>query len=507
VAWYGVWHWPMEWNDKPAIAPSASVFVFTLGALFIGQALVAGGDHDRRFIAHYETHFDVAWKLGLQGLLSGVFVGIFWAVLELGAALFNLIGLSGFGHFIEHRWFAIPATTLAFAAAVHLTDVRAGLVRGTRTLVLVLLSWLLPLMAGIAAAFLLSLLFTGLAPLWKTNFAAGYLLFATAVLIFLINAAFQDGDAERLPASVLRLAGSVAAVLLVPLVAISAYAIDLRVAQYGWTEQRVFSAACLVVAAFYAVGYAVAAFPRGAWLARMARWNFYAALLVIAVIFAVFSPIADPLRIAVNSQVARLESGRVTPDAFDYSYLRNNSGRFGMHALHALAHYTGAHAEYIRAKAEAVLGTKPLVAPPAIPQDIAANFAVYPAGRTLPPSFIHQDWNHDPLSSSLPACMANPGVGCTAFFLDLFGDGREEIVVIGVDKAGVTTSSNGVFASDDKGVWHLIATPDNQWECKSNLEALRRGDFKLVPPPLASRDVEVRGTRLTVSRLAAPCSN
>src|SRR5215469_9756031 len=99
VAWYGVWHWPMDWNDKPAIAPSASVFAFTLGALFIGQALVAGGDHDRRFIAHYATHFDVAWKLGLQGLLSGVFVGIFWAVLELGAALFNLIGLSGFGHF------------------------------------------------------------------------------------------------------------------------------------------------------------------------------------------------------------------------------------------------------------------------------------------------------------------------------------------------------------------------------------------------------------------------
>src|SRR5271170_4154222 len=227
AAWYGIWHWPVDWNGVPRLVPLPALFVFALGGLFIAQALIAGGDQDRRVIAHYTTHFDIAWKLGLQAALSAVFVGIFWAVLELGAALFDLVDLTGFGHFIEHRWFAIPATALALAAAVHLTDVRAGLVRGMRTLVLVLLSWLLPLMAGIAAAFLASLLFTGLAPLWKTGYAAGYLLTAAGTLVFLINAAFQDGDAERHPTAVLRYAASLASLLLVPLVAISAYAIYL----------------------------------------------------------------------------------------------------------------------------------------------------------------------------------------------------------------------------------------------------------------------------------------
>ena len=79
-------------------------------------------------------------------LLSALFVGVFWGVLWLGAALFNLIGIDAIEKLIEHRWFWIPATTLSLSVAIHLTDVRAGLVRGTRTLVLVLLSWLLPLM-------------------------------------------------------------------------------------------------------------------------------------------------------------------------------------------------------------------------------------------------------------------------------------------------------------------------------------------------------------------------
>src|SRR5208282_3310378 len=142
-----------------------------------------------------------------------IFVGVFWGVLYLGAALFNLIGIDAIEKLIEHRWFAIPATALAFSAAVHLTDVRAGLVRGTRTLVLVLLSWLLPLMAIIAAGFLASLLFTGLEPLWKTRFAAGYLLTAAGILVILINTAFQDGDAARRPTAILRYAGSLASFL------------------------------------------------------------------------------------------------------------------------------------------------------------------------------------------------------------------------------------------------------------------------------------------------------
>ncbi|HUO92040.1 MAG TPA: DUF4153 domain-containing protein [Rhizomicrobium sp.] len=510
AAWYAIWQWPVEWagiDDHPRIVPEFALFFFTLVGLYIAHVLISAADSERRWLAQYPAYFDCAWKFLLQGVLSACFVGVFWGVLELGAALFSIIGLDGFRTFIEHRWFAVPATTLAFAAALHVTDVRVGLIRGVRSLGLALLSWLLPLMAALAAAFLVGLVFTGLKPLWDTRFAAGDLLTASAVLVILINAAFQDGSQEHRPAAVLRISGSLAALLLMPLVALSAYAVALRVGQYGWTTDRVNSVGCLVVAGFLAIGYALAAIPMGPWLGRLARLNILAAFLGLLVIIALFSPIADPMRIAVDSQMARLAKGSVKAEAFDYGYLRWRSGRFGLDALHRLEHWEGPQASYVRDKAHAILNYHVMAYTAPIAQDLADNFIVYPAGRKLPSAFLHQDWLHDPDASSLPACLTTAGVGCQAFFLDLAGDGHEEIVVIGTDKSGTITGSNGVFAEDEKGVWHLTGRPNELWQCPVVLKALKRGDFSLAPPLTAAREVDVHGTHLTIDRLSQACPN
>ena len=69
---------------------------------------------------------------------------------------------------------------------MHLTDVRTGLVRGVRLVVLTLL----------AGAFLLTLPFVGLGGLWRTHAAASILLSSASALVLLINAAYQDGEAE-----------------------------------------------------------------------------------------------------------------------------------------------------------------------------------------------------------------------------------------------------------------------------------------------------------------------
>ena len=503
AAWYGIWRAPQDWSGTPRIAPDALLFLVTFGWLFIAHALIAGGDQDRRFIADYRTHFDVAWKLGLQAILSGVFVGVFWGVLFLGAALFNLIGIDAIEKLIEHRWFAIPATTLALSVAVHLTDVRAGLVRGMRTLVLVLLSWLLPLMTLIAAGFLASLVFTGLAPLWKTGFAAGYLLIASGVLVFLINATRQDGD--HAPQVILRLSGSLAAILLVPLVAISAYAIYLRVEQYGWTAGRVTSTACLVVAAAYAGGYAAAALPFGNWLAHVSRWNFFCALLVLMVVAALFSPLADPARLSIDSQVSRLLAGRVDARKFDFDYLRWRGGRFGTDALARLAHVSERPmAAYIRAKAQAATTADKGVFTPPVAADIAANVAVYPRGRTLPASFLHQNWSKAEPIGVVPACLTTADVLCEAYFLPVGGEGQEEIVILGIDRAGTITSSNAVITRASDGQWRVVGTPDGYWTCKGVIARLQRGDWRMADPAAAQwRDLSAAGVRLTIRSTVA----
>ncbi len=315
------------------IVPSAPLWLAVAAGLAITHTLIASGDADRAYIAKYSRHFDIAWKHAVQVALAGAFVGALWVLLLLGATLFRLIEIKFFQELLQKPWFSIPVTTLAFAFAIHVADVQAGIVRGVRTLALTLLSWLLPLLALITIGFLVALLFTGLDPLWGTRHATNLVLATAAALIVLINAAYQDGEREHPVAFVLRYAGIGAAVALTPLVAIAAYAVMLRVNQYGWTPERVIATACVVVAACYALGYAFAAMTSRSWLWRIETTNVVTAIVVLAVILALFSPVADPARLAVADQVARLETGRTPVDQFDFAFLRFHGGRHGLEAL------------------------------------------------------------------------------------------------------------------------------------------------------------------------------
>lgn len=500
LAWYDIWRgWPVDyvWESgkyvaAPRVLPSAGLFFFLTAGLFIAHALISGGDADREFMASYPTHFDVAWKLGVQVALSVAFVGAFWLILWLGAALFQLIKLEFFEKLIEHRWFAIPASALAVACALHVSDVRAGLVRGVRTLVLVLLSWLLPLMALIAAGFMASLIFTGLAPLWATRHATALLLTAAAVLVVLINAAYQDGHAERKATLFFELAIRLASLLLVPTVALAAYALWLRVAQYGWTVDRISSAACVLVAACYAVGYASGATLAGTNLIE--RWNFATALLILAVLVALFTPLADPARISVASQMARLKSGAVKLDAFDFNYLRWEGARYGHDALVALS--SPKAARNIREQAQAALDstaryTSPTV--PTVPVNVASRLTVHPKGRTIPASFLATKWDADPSSGQQPACVNSSNSRCDLFFADMDGDGRDDIVLLSDDEAIV-------YRDAGAGVWRIAGTFGVPYQCSKTIRAaLLDGDFKLVEPPWHLKDVDVLGARLRTS--------
>jgi hypothetical protein len=459
-------------SGTPRNVPQAALWVASAAGLFIAHVLVVSGDADRRFVADYRTYFDVASKHGVQIVLAGLFVGAFWAVSLLGAGLFKLIKIDYLVELIQKPWIAIPATTLTFAYAVHATDVHIGIVRGVRALGLTLLSWLLPMMAAIAIAFLAALAFTGFEPLWSTRWATSVLLFAAASLVVLINAAYQDGDPAHRVARMLRCAGLAAAASLTPLVAIAAYAIALRVEQYGWTPQRIIAFACVVVAVCHAFGYALAAVVRGPWMKRIEATNIFTAFVILAVMLALFSPVADPARIATADQVARLESGRISPDKFDYAFLRFRSGRYGLEALDRLRmKQDGPDAMRIAEKANAALAAK---IPFETLAELGDNIAfIYPKGQTLPASFLQQNWDTGPDQWRYPRCMTT-SVKCDAMMLDLDGDGMPEILIFG-GPYGLTA-----YKQTD-GKWRLLGDVVNS-NCKGVREALLAGNFEFVAP-------------------------
>jgi hypothetical protein len=277
----------------------------------------------------------------VQIALSAAFVGVLWIALELGGALFALIGIDAVKKIIEQPWFAFPVTGVAFAAAVQLTDVRVALIRGVRTVGLVLLSWLLPVMTVIVLAFLAALPFTGLAPLFGTRSGASTVISASAALIVLLSAAYQDGE-TMIPAP-LRWAGRAAALALVPLVLIAADALWQRVGEYGLTPARIEAITCAAIGAGFAGGYAFAAIRRnGPWMRPLELTNLVMARVAMLAILLLFSPIADPARLAVDDQVGRLLAGKTAPDKFDFDFLTYKSGRYGSEALARLAALKGA---------------------------------------------------------------------------------------------------------------------------------------------------------------------
>ena len=485
-------------NTNPHIYPSPMLGFYLTVGLFIAHALVFAAALDQHYIADYRTYFEAAWKLAIQLKFAGLFLGILWGILFLGAELFTLVKLDFLEKLLQKSWFAIPVSVFAVAFALHITDVRPGIVRGIRTLLLVLLSWLLPVVTLIVSGFIISLPFTGLEPLWATRNATAVLLGAAAVLIILMNTAYQNGEVGAQLSRVIRLLTRVAALLLAPLMIIAIYALALRVQQYGWTNDRIIAASCLLVGSCYSIGYVWAATEKNNWLQRMAPTNIVAALLVLAVLLALFTPIADPARLSVNNQLSRLYTGKIKPADFDTDYLKFDGERYGMDALQQLNEsWQGEDAVLLRKKiAETQLRKSRWDKQDKM--DIKANLrniTVWPKGQVLPESFLAQPWDKVTNGWLIPDCLRYNNQQCDAFMLDLNADNKPEILLISqseytypmllAQQADTTWKLIGTYTTDKRGCSQQLATE------------LKTGSYKLIAPGM--KDIEVLGKRFGFS--------
>lgn len=485
-----------DWQSVDAASgvryPSVELLFHIAVGFFLAKSMVLASAMDGRRIASYRSYFENASKLLIQGAFAVVFVGIIWLVLNLGAEMFKLIKLDFLNKLLDESWFLIPITTFAFAYALHITDVRPAIVSGIRSLVLVLLSWILPIAVLLIGGFLLALPFTGLEPLWATKTATALLLAASGLLVVLINAAFQDGSVSHEVAALIRISARIAALLLLPLTLIAAYALSLRVHQYGWTVDRIVAACCLVVAIFCATGYLWALIRSPQWLSKVAPVNVATAFIALFLLTAIFSPFLDPARISVNSQLAQLASGKVSAEKFDYEFLRFNGKRFGNTALKEMAgRQSGKDARVIAMKARAALDKKnswePAVAPDKT--NMAANITVWPKGSVLPASFINQDWKKTNQDWSMPECLRDRSARCDAYLLDIDADGRSELLIPGGTDATL-------LAQDKLGKWLRIGSIDSLSYCSKEIDALKIGAYRLVPS--TTNDIQIGGIRYRV---------
>jgi hypothetical protein len=464
---------PDRWRD----ALPGQAFAVLAVTWFVVLAFLRAGRTRPRLA--YPALFDAAWDHALALVVASVFTGAGWLVLALWAGLFDVIGITLFREVFFNVHFAHPATGLFFGLGLVLGRSEAGVVRALLRLCLTAGTVLLPLIALVGLSFAAALAFTGVEDLWATRRAAALLVTLVLGTVALTNAVFQDGTRALPPYPRWLRAVVSAALAAAPLFAVlAAWALTLRVRQYGWTLDRLYGALVIGVSGAYALGYAAALVRRrGPWLGLAAPVNVAVAALATAALLASIAPGTDFRAHAARAQLAR---ALADPEHADVDYLRWDLGQAGIRALRQLADAPAmtAHPD-VRTEIQAALTREQRWGSPGDESVLGeSQFAVFPPGRELP--------------AGLLAKVDRGGAGqtgqcsprrCALLAVDLDGDGSDEWAVLAGQPVYVTPMVLGRV----DGAWKYIGTVADYPRPGADkyaalLDALRAGDFGTAPP-------------------------
>ena len=268
-------------------------------------------------------------------------------------------------------------------------------------------------------------------------------------------------------------------------------------AQHGWTAARIYGCAATIALTSYGILYGGAALISargGRWMQRVEPANFAMAFALIFGCIALASPLADPVWLAVQTQTQRLKDGAVQPAAFDFTWLRRQGLRFGRAALIRITRGPKAGFSSEAARDAAItLSTIPATisatAPVTTPTEIGANIAVRTPGARLPAALLTAHWSR--AEANVPPCLTTAAMACDAWFMDLDGDGRNEILLVYGNDAHWWAS----VMKPEGGRWRVAATLSSP-PCGASLAAMRAGEVAPTAPLPGWRDLWAAGTRL-----------
>jgi hypothetical protein len=292
-----------------------------------------------RFATPYAAVYRHIWTDAIAAAGSLAFTGLSWLALVLLSELFHLLKIDFLRDAMGEGWFGWTFSGLAFGAALGILRNETKVLGTLQTVVLLVLSLLaVPLAVGLLV-FLLATAVSGPQVLWEaTRSATPILLTCAAGSFVLASAILRQDDAEMTGNRVMRIAALALAIVILPLAVFAAVSMGLRLNQYGLAPERLWGLVAIVVACAWGVGYwiALARGGRHGWAGKLRAANFHLALggCVLALLLAL--PIFDFGAISTRNQVARLESGKVTPEQFDFTALRWDFGEPGRKALERL---------------------------------------------------------------------------------------------------------------------------------------------------------------------------
>lgn len=309
-------------------------------AVTLSVPLFQAGFHRLRWQTSYKaTHFHV-WTDAISAAGALAFLGLAWALLLLLSELFRVIKIDLLRDLIDEGWFGWLFSGAAVGAALGVLRNQLKIIGTLQNVVLLVLSILAVPLAAALVVFLGAVALSGLDVLWEATKSATPLLLAIAVGCFVLtNAVVRDEDEQASNSRILRIAGFVLALGILPLAAMAAISMGTRIGQHGLTPERLWALVAIAVAVAYGVGYFASAIRgrREGWRDLLRQANLHLAVLTCVIAFILALPIFNFGAISASNQLARLESGDVSAQDFDYAALRWDFGDAGRTALAKLA--------------------------------------------------------------------------------------------------------------------------------------------------------------------------
>ncbi|OYU14749.1 MAG: DUF4153 domain-containing protein [Alphaproteobacteria bacterium PA4] len=282
----------------------------------------------------YVAAHDRAWTNLVLVAAALAFLGVCWLLMALLAGLFDLIGIEVLTRLLDQRWFGLMLSGGALLGGIGLLRDQMAILSTLQRVLRFVLSVLAPVLALGLLLFLAALPVTGLAPLWQATRSTTPILLACVIgALVLANAIIADQPGDESRSRLLRLAALLLALALLPLAGIAAVSVARRIGQYGLSPDRLWAVTFVGVAMLYGVVYAGAVLRRAGWMADVRRGNLGMGVLLCGVALLLSTPLIDFGALSTRSQLARLESGRVSPADFDWAALRYDFGAKGRRAL------------------------------------------------------------------------------------------------------------------------------------------------------------------------------
>ena len=324
----------------------------------------------------------------------------------------------------------VTGTVLGLAMAVlnELVDVVSP------GLILRLLRLLLPVVLGVMVIFLIALPLRGFATIFGAVSSAMVLLAMAGAGVVLVTSTLDQADAVAADTALMvQSARAMAGLVIVP-AGLAAWAMGLRVADHGWTPNRLLAASVVVLALAYGGLYLVAVLRGAGWMARIRQANIWLAVAAM-MLAALWLTVLNPEAISARSQMARIADGRTKVADIDLWGFRGGSlaGQAALAALQVMAKTDGALAARLAGDAgqappdpDSATVQKALAAALPVQPDTADSQAL--RGRILAavPMRDLQDWQAD-----CDVHLDQGGPGCVLVVADFLPDvaGQEAMLI------------------------------------------------------------------------------